>query len=224
MVSGVQSDSGYDEAQYYERLDWVHLNQDLLGFGNPVEDHPAPHQILSRDHTRKEMQRKIAEVQADHADWGFKDPRTCLTYPIWREVLPEHMIVGVYRSLGEFWAHQARASGKRRSLWKAIRTWTDYNVRLADILERRRELGQPFVLLRYENLMTSDEDFGRFEEFMGRRLDDCRNPDLYRSRRRGTFAIAIADWLMNAMGRPQPSQVRRRLGRLIESAKGEGAG
>lgn len=208
----VQSD--YDAGDYFERREWVHLNQDILGFGNPVEDHPAPRQIFASEATRQGIRRQILRCERAHEDWGFKDPRTCLTYPVWREELPEHVVVGVYRSLEEFWGNRLTKRRKRHSFWKAVRMWCDYNRCLADVLERRQALGQPFVLLRYELLMDGDDEFLRLQAFIGRGLVDPRKAARYRSQARGRIRLAIADRVMNAVGLPQPTKITRRLERL----------
>lgn len=215
MVPKDGDQGDYDEGNFFERLDWVHLNQDILGFGDPAEDHPAPRQLVVREATREAMRRRIEQCAAAHEDWGFKDPRVCLTYPIWREELPDHVLVGVYRPLAEFWGNRSsKRSARRRSFWKAIRTWCDYNGRLADHLERRRDLGQPFLLVRFETLMNDDAEISRMSEFFGRDVFDARRPERYRSRARSGVRLALTDRIVNALGMPQPSKIERRLERL----------
>jgi len=215
MIRESDAAGGYDAGNFYERREWVHLNQDILGSGDPAEDHPAPEQVFARQATVEAIRREVRLCEAEHTDWGFKDPRTCLTYPIWREILPEHVVIGVYRSLEEAWGnHVRRKRPRRRSFWKVVRMWSDHNRRLMEVLVRRRELGQPFILLSYEALMRGDEEFERLAEFLRRELVDPRQPDLYRSRARGGLRIAAADRVLNALGRPQPSRIRRRLDQL----------
>ena len=42
MLEGEVEEADYDEGDFFERLDMVHVNQDILGHGDPAEDHPAP--------------------------------------------------------------------------------------------------------------------------------------------------------------------------------------
>jgi hypothetical protein len=97
MVGDDDAQGDYDQSGFYERLRWVELNQHILGHGDPAEDHPVPARVFATQRQREQMGRWIACCESRHTDWGFKDPRTCLTYPIWREELPEHHLIGVYR-------------------------------------------------------------------------------------------------------------------------------
>ena len=131
MVEGEVGETDYDRGDFFERLDWVYLNQDILGFGNPVPISRRPPAYAPRMPRAADIDQKIEACEKQHESWGFKDPRTCLTYPIWKEHLPTHSVIGVYRPLAEFWAHETRV-GWRPSLWKTIRTWCEYNRRLAE--------------------------------------------------------------------------------------------
>jgi len=214
MLEGTVEETHYDQGDFFERPDLVHINQDILGHGDPAEDHPAPPVLCSTEAQRRAICEKIDACEAAHADWGFKDPRLCLTYPVWRELLPEHLVIGVYRGLPEVWAHQAKQGRRHRSLWKAIRMWSDYNWRLADILERRQQTGRPYLLLRFESLMTDDREFARLQAFLGRSLVDPRKPDRYRSRERSRIRIALVDAVLGTLGHPRPSSTAARLERL----------
>ncbi len=123
-------------------------------------------------------------------------------------------MIGIYRPIVEFWGNRFVKRTFRRSFWKAVRTWTDYNYRLVEILERRRELGQPYLLLHYKSLMQQEDEFQRLEAFIGRKLVDNRKPDLYRSNSIGKRRIDWTDRFMNWVGLPQPSLVDVRLRRL----------
>ncbi|MBW2386313.1 MAG: hypothetical protein JRG92_22015 [Deltaproteobacteria bacterium] len=217
MIEGDVGETDYDRGDFFERLDWVYLNQDILGFGDPAETFSAPTKVSASDAQRRSIVEYVETCQKAHENWGFKDPRMCLAYPIWREHLPEHVPIGVYRSLSEVWAHQARQGRRIRSLWKAVRMWCDYNWRLADILERRRQLGQPYLLLKFEDLMTGDEELGRLEAFLDRPIVDPRRAGRYRSRSRGRRLLGIVDAVMDACGLANPSLIEYRLESLRRS-------
>ena len=81
---------------------------------------------------------------ADGAPWGFKDPRTLLTLPFWREALGDARLVGTFR-------HPARVA---RSLVSrdpsmpfdaALDLWLAYNRRLLALHARA-----PFPLLDFD--------------------------------------------------------------------------
>jgi hypothetical protein len=223
MGADTREGQSYDSGNYFERREWVHLNQDILGYRGSSHNHPAPHPLVVRKATLDALRREITRCEEDSPSWGFKDPRTCLTYPILRDHLPAHVTIAVYRSLEEYWSNQIRNRPKRHKLWKTIRTWSAYNSRLVEILVQRRQLAQPFILLRYEELMRGSVEFQRLADFMGRELHDPRKQALYRSEARGKVRIAIADRVLNATGRPQPSRIRRSLDDLAKQTIAIGA-
>ena len=120
---------GYGEGNRYERHDAQLANRDLLrGYQIPSLDHlvrrrrldPVDaagyainrdsqayvrHRALARRLERPDAAERVRPIvercEERGEDWGFKDPRTCLTFPAWRKVLPEHRIVVVYRGIGQ---------------------------------------------------------------------------------------------------------------------------
>ena len=61
---------------------------------------------------------------ADMQAWGWKDPRTTLTLPIWLELFPEARVVHVVRNGVDVAASLFRRSRRTRSLGKRLRFWT----------------------------------------------------------------------------------------------------
>lgn len=134
------------------------------------------------------------------ADWGFKDPRTTLTYPLWRSLLPEHRLIAVFRGFAEVMQHYGvRASQPLRRM-RVARAWGLYN-RL--LLEHLRAAPRGSAIgLRFEELMKDDgcAELMRFSEFVGRELCDVRDPSLYRSR--GPERPTLPRWLRGALSAP----------------------
>jgi hypothetical protein len=127
--------------------------------------------------------RQLADdLSANHHDWGFKDPRTCLTYDVWRRALPEHRVVAVYRPFDEVLAHFKARWTSPWLMARQIRTWIVHNEMLIEHLRQRAD----FVLLRYDDLMNGPDEFARMAAYLGRSLEDCRKPDMYRSRAQRT--------------------------------------
>jgi hypothetical protein len=170
--------------------------------------------VVASQAERDRIAREVARMQDLHDDWGFKDPRTCITYPIWNEILPEHTVIGIYRALPEVWAHEAKAHWTSRSLWKTMRMWVDYNRRLADVVEGRIHYGLPTILLSFESLMSGDEELDRLQRFMDRKLADPRRSTRYRSRSRSTRRIKLTGYVMGQLGYCQPTIVMERLNAL----------
>ena len=194
---------GYDEGNQYERHEAIDLNRGLLSAASiptllgaragRMERNRAGYQPNADAHSivrRRKLARVLANadlgpfrrlaegLSADHRDWGFKDPRTCLTYDVWRRALPEHRVVAVYRPFEEVLTH---FKVKWTSPWlmtRQIHSWIVHNEMLIDHLRRRAD----FVLLRYDDLMNGPDEFARMAAYLGRSLEDCRKPDMYRSR------------------------------------------
>jgi len=160
--------STYDQAGYRRNLDSVAL----IRYG-------ALRRNLARKKPSTEMQTLIDEHEAAYTDWGFKDPRTCLTYPLWQQHLPPHRIIIVYRHYSEL-LKRYRATGRNLPrLFRVLHGWTIYN---AAILEALAKATVPAITLNYETLMQGQEEYQRLNTFVGRTLADARNPALYRNR------------------------------------------
>jgi hypothetical protein len=198
---------GYGEGNRCERLEAQQVNRDLLhGYQLPplgylirrsrrarhdaagyVQNRDSQayvrHRALARRLARPDAPGRLREVIADcerrHEDWGFKDPRTCLTYPAWRRALPEHRLVVVYRGLGQV-LERSGASGRHglRAL-RIVHAWCVYNGAILRALEGG---AAPSVVLRYESLMESGDGIEKLARFVGRPLKDTRDPALYRAR------------------------------------------
>ena len=150
---------------------------------------------LARPDAERLLAPVVAECQQNGGDWGFKDPRTCLTYAAWRRVLPEHRVVAVTRSLGQM-LQRTRSSARHplRAL-RVVQAWTVYNWMLLRHLET---CDQPWIALSFESLMASDEPLERLAAFAGRPLPDARKPGLYRARQGApvpAWTRALRPWL-----------------------------
>ena len=74
---------------FFENFDVVEINDDLLnGLGHAWDDfRPLPEGWISSSaaqHTRKRIAELYAQTFAQPAFWAIKDPRLCLTFPLWR--------------------------------------------------------------------------------------------------------------------------------------------
>lgn len=210
MVETADESVGYDQGNQWEREATKAVNHALLGSegryslearrrGEPA----APHQL-------DRMRRIVTDCDAIHADWGFKDPRTCLTYREWALVLPEHQITVVYRRPEEAWAHYwASTTGRRRLkvFREFLPCWCEYN---AAILDTLRTTPMPWIVLPYARLMERDEEFRRLEAFIGRPLADRRRPTLRRSRER-SVSYACARLASSWRSGPRPESILRAL-------------
>lgn len=93
---------------------------------------------------------RILERATARPRWGFKDPRTCLTWHIWRRHLPQSTrVVYVYRNPVSV-ASSLMKRGNITYLDKGIELWLIYNQRALPI---RRHFQTTFV--NYESVLLS---------------------------------------------------------------------
>jgi hypothetical protein len=103
---------------------------------------------------RDELKRLIATDFADHKLWAWKDPRTCLLLPLWRDVLAELktklLCVFVVRNPIDV----ANSLIRRDPIpfGKALGVWFNYC-----IVALKDATGLPMVFLSYEKCLTSWE-------------------------------------------------------------------
>jgi len=200
-------DRGYDRGNKYERAAAVAIDKDILGaHGVPSERIRAPRQLPRSPEVIARMASLVADLNQRCSDWGFKDPRACLTYPLWEAALPEHRIVAVYRPLHEL---TERKGGDQSPVqaYRLVRSWHEHNAALLSIL---KVTPMPWIALHYGRLMEGDIEFRRLERFVGRPLTDRRRPEM----RRGTPKAGI--WM-----RVAEALYKRRTGRVASTTLAE---
>ncbi len=152
MVDDMNASVSYDQGNQYERESTWRLNEAILGCTDveSIDIRPSAHLQLQASH-RVQMQAIIRDCHQTHqGHWGFKDPRTCLTYPLWAAELPEHHIIAVYRSVDELWLRYRykRFYNHLRDpylAWRVVRTWSEYNLNILNYLTHTQ---RPFLLLK----------------------------------------------------------------------------
>ncbi len=228
MLDG-EAEGAYDQGRYYERTSTLAINRELLAgcylpplrqlwkrgseTGEADDAHSlslvkrraipdrVPPPLAAR------MRVVIAACGAGGRAWGFKDPRTCLTYPLWRAELPPHRLVIVYRGWNQLLERYRVLGWKQLNLPRLLRVLDAWAVHNARILGYLRERQVPALVLRYEAMMDGDLELARLEGFVGRRLEDVREPERYRHRR-GTPAHRLpAARLLAPLLRESPATV-----------------
>ena len=196
MDDTIDADVSYDKGNKYERQSVLHTNMAILGTDsyNILKLEPPPSLDVSEG-MRAGIAGIVQDCQSRYADWGFKDPRTCLTYPIWAGELPEHRIIAVYRDASEVWPRYRARSWKHyfanyRRAWYMVNRWCEHTAGLIATLEATP---QDYIVLNYRELMTTDREFDRLQEFVGISLEDRRRKDLYRSKVKSYLPLIAAD-------------------------------
>jgi hypothetical protein len=107
----ISENASYDQGDFYERQSARQVNEAILKPKSLSLFDIVPLKTLEMSAAeRSQMQAMIRDCAQKYSDWGFKDPRTCLTYPLWASELPEHKIIAIYRSPDELWQRQKSLS------------------------------------------------------------------------------------------------------------------
>lgn len=114
-------------------------------------------------------------------DWGFKDPRTVFTYPVWQQLFPEAKLIFIYRHGVDVanslhtrnWKmlDTGAASLRCLELMGAFGLWEEYNEACIDILsstDKSRTLS-----LCYEDLLRDPQQaIHTLREFLGSEISE----------------------------------------------------
>jgi hypothetical protein len=216
-----RSGLGYDDGNKYERLDTQMLNRQILhGYLIPSLEYLLKrpfrsthdragyrrnqdsvalvrYRALRRDLEHKaptQIQSLINQCEATYTDWGFKDPRTCLTYRAWQQHLPPHRVIVVYRHYNELLRRYRVSKYNMPLLFRVLNSWAMYNM---VIFQALADTAVPAITLSYEKLMQGETEFQRLKSFVGRDLVDVRDLSLYRNRVPDTNDLpAAAHWML----------------------------
>jgi len=194
MVKQTSSKS-YDDGNYYERVASHQINIKLLNTDpDQMLLHAPPQVINTNKRVRQSMQQLVDKLDQENVDWGFKDPRTCLVYEAWREMLGDHKILVIFRSVHDIWHRYDYRGGKKiwRKLQNSIRLvqrWCEYNHAILKIL---KSTNMPNLTVSYPHLMTSKDDLQRIETFIGRSIDyEVDYTAQHRQQSQGLISFAI---------------------------------
>ena len=119
----------------WENLDFVLLSDTILkAAGGTWDAPPTEKAILEISKELKATARNLVEGYNMRWDfWGWKDPRTCLTYPVFKPFIRNPIFVYVYRDPQKVAESLQRRNGF--SIAKGIRLAKIYNDRAMDIIE-----------------------------------------------------------------------------------------
>jgi hypothetical protein len=145
IYSAKDNPSGHWESRRLCALD----NMILRVFGGfDMAMPPMPHSWLESRravHLRRVMQATFENVYQGER-WLWKDPRICLTLPLWRQVLNDFCVVFVVRDADPVMRSLHRRDGF--PLFYCYALWDDYNRRAAAALS-----GLPVVTVDFDSML-----------------------------------------------------------------------
>jgi len=121
---------------------FVALNDEVLSeLGGAWDLPPKAEEIFN--HCRLGPLRVKAQLLIEGFDsasiWGWKDPRSCLTLPLWRGLLPELKVLLIVRNPLEV-AYSLRNRNEDTSYAFGLQLWEIYNRRLIETTKAKERL------------------------------------------------------------------------------------
>lgn len=181
----------YDQGNKYERTEIVFTNLAILDIpfslksyksSNHKTSQPKHEAFIVNDH----VSHIVTKLDNCHTNWGFKDPRTCLTYSFWKNILGEHKIIGVFRSPWSVLTHYTSKYklGQYRIdiIYKVLKSWYIHNQVIFE-----NTLDTNAVLIDYHTLMTDKGYVAKLSNQLDIELVDLRNVKLNRSMAKANF-------------------------------------
>ena len=164
-----------NKSGYFELKELVYLNNDILayygGTWDQVPELPpgwekSDELAQIRDQARDLLCRRFAASP----QWGWKDPRTCITLPFWQRLVPDLRYVICVRNPIDV-AHSLRSrEGEERGLHENVLDWLRHT---ASALAYTA--GEPRIAVHYERFFEDPErEVRRLAAFVGcdDRLED----------------------------------------------------
>lgn len=222
MGDEIDTQVGYDKGNQYERVSTWQLNEDILGSRGKLSiDIGTPQSLVLTDDQRRRMRSIIDDACRAYSDWGFKDPRTTLTYPLWAQELPEHKIIAIYRPIDQLWQRYRPKLHRRyrdpKMAYKLVLRWSEHNTSIVQVLNNT---ASPFAVFEFGDLMRVPGEFDRFQAFVGRDLVDRRRQDLYRRRQSlRSLPLELAKWAVKKQSGLDTEMISGQLERLRDSSR-----
>ena len=120
-----------------ENREAIFLNDQVLKHSS-ANWHQVPTSLTWNDYLAKERNRFINEMNRQSDSWMFKDPRTLLTFPFWREALPDLILIGTFRHPMSVALSLYQRQPLLMPLKKGLELWIEYNERLLNLAKHNQ--------------------------------------------------------------------------------------
>ena len=207
----------YDKGEKYERDETSEINKALLkAEGLYSLEVRRKLELASVDPELTGRARRFVEAMAKRgADWGFKDPRTCLTWEFWKPLLPEHKLICIFRNVDEV-HHRYRWRGRFFGL-RALDAWYRYNMAMLEAYEAAPAGSR--MLIDYHELMDRADGVAALSDFLGRAVEDRRNPQMRRTKGKADMRTNWDAVLYRLLTGKNVWKLNRRLRALAQAAR-----
>jgi len=177
IVMGQEFPAGVDYVKSKYEARWIQeINDEILAADRSEYSLRITSKLLPakgiEQATREKMISGIKKANEQYPQWGFKDPRTVLTYPYWKELLPDHRLIIVYRNPVEVWKRYFNIN----RFWhfrQPFNAWCDYNKLILEYA--RTSENSQVICMSFDRLLSSRDEWNRLQEFVGIDLVDVCN-------------------------------------------------
>lgn len=220
MVEAIDEARSYDKGNQWERESTKQINHELLRSAHKYSlvARVPPGGVAGDSVVANKMSQLINHYNTLYRDWGFKDPRTALVFDQWSHVLPEHVVIAVYRRPEEVWKHYWNSTrGKRRLtvLRYCLACWCEYN---QAIIKAVRQSKSPCIVLSYSRIMQGQDEYNRLQSFVDYPLSDERRQSLNRNLSSPSHFYKIVESLYILITGRNPQQILANLEALAAEA------
>ncbi len=186
----------YDSGQQYERLSTQELNMRMLGCNQktfsldvfrPVKLNTIKESLIN------EVGELVSRLSSSKmGNWGFKDPRTCLSWGVWESQIPDCKLIGVWRDPREVLKHYVpnrpiykQSPSRIFRAYKTLRAWYFHNDCMVKAIEKHEES----LLFNYASFMKDRNSIDKLQAFLGVELRDLRADHMYRNKSSDTLLL-----------------------------------
>ena len=175
----------YDDGNHYERKSIQLLNKLMINDRYKPSYIARKKNVIINDKLFCMMVNTVNKLNNEHSHWGFKDPRTCLTYSEWRKVLGPHKIIFIYREPYEVWLRYCKNNNILNWIKSIVVgiyvliTWYEYN---NEIFSSIRYTKNRFII-KYDKFIESDDEYKELCRFINKDIIDIRDKKKYRNKK-----------------------------------------
>ncbi len=150
-LGDVSTNNKYNPKGNREHNTIMALNESLLKYNDASWNKP-PNKEIQWDNSHLQQANEIKKQITDDCPsncWGFKDPRTLLTFSFWLDTFPDSILIGTIRNPIDVAESLARRSDQF-NIDDGLQLWLDYNSKLLDLLKKK-----PFPLVSFDYPSTT---------------------------------------------------------------------
>lgn len=209
------SELDYYSGNHFENHDFNKLNYLSLDCENKHSLNIDPFaRVNASTDVVKKAKILINDYQLKYGDkWGFKDPRTTLTFfDLWCPLISQKMIIFTYRDPVEVVNHYTGGRIHRIVNIKVVRNvlkhWIVYN----KIGLRMKEIfGEQVCIVNYNQIISEQGILKKLSAAIGLDLVDCRDSGIKR-----IYSSHSADLIRSIAERTVPSKLNREVNKVLK--------